>query len=158
MPTDAPQIRRARGEDADEVAALLRRVREQNRGTIPPGVHPLSAMVVWARETLIPQYDVWVADRGGVIVAVLVLGRPDWIEHLYVDASATGQGLGARFVELAKTELGGAIQLWTFQRNEGARRFYERHGFEAVQETDGDNEEGEPDVRYLFAPAGVAPC
>jgi hypothetical protein len=31
-----------------------------------------------------------------------------------------------------------------------ARRFYERHGFVAEATTDGDNEEGAPDVRYRW--------
>ena len=35
------------------------------------------------------------------------------------------------------------------QRNAGARRFYERNSFVAVEFTDGNgNEEREPDVRY----------
>jgi len=34
------------------------------------------------------------------------------------------------------------LSLWTFQQNLRARRFYERHGFVVVTETDGaDNEE-----------------
>ncbi|WP_298279395.1 hypothetical protein [uncultured Bradyrhizobium sp.] len=42
-------------------------------------------------------------------------------------------------------------QLWTFQRNARARRFYEARGFVAVEQTDGSrNEEQEPDVRYLW--------
>ena len=41
------------------------------------------------------------------------------------------------------------LRLYTFARNEGARRFYERHGFVAVAFGDGSgNQEGEPDVRY----------
>ena len=41
------------------------------------------------------------------------------------------------------------VKLWTFQRNAGARRFYERNGFVAVEFGDGTgNEEREPDVRY----------
>jgi hypothetical protein len=41
------------------------------------------------------------------------------------------------------------VRLWCFQANSGARRFYERHGFVAVEFTDGhDNEEGCPDVLY----------
>jgi len=41
------------------------------------------------------------------------------------------------------------LQLWTFQANREARRFYERHGFTAVEETDGTtNEERLPDMRY----------
>ena len=43
------------------------------------------------------------------------------------------------------------FSLWTFQQNLRARRFYERHGFVAVEETDGlGNEERAPDVRYLW--------
>lgn len=32
----------------------------------------------------------------------------------------------------------------------GARRFYERHGFVVVDATEGDNEEGAPDVCYQW--------
>jgi hypothetical protein len=46
------------------------------------------------------------------------------------------------------------LQLWTFQRNTAARRFYGRLGFVAVEQTDGSrNEEDEPDVRYRWQPA-----
>jgi putative acetyltransferase len=38
------------------------------------------------------------------------------------------------------------LSLWTFQANEGARRFYAREGFAEVRMTEGDNEEGLPDV------------
>ena len=44
------------------------------------------------------------------------------------------------------------MQLWAFQSNTGALRFYERHGFVAVEETDGDNEERAPDVRMVWRP------
>ena len=38
-------------------------------------------------------------------------------------------------------------------RNEGARRFYERHGLELAELTDGGaNEEREPDARYDYRP------
>ncbi len=33
-----------------------------------------------------------------------------------------------------------------------ARRLYERHGFVAVEETDDDNVERAPDVRYTWRP------
>jgi ribosomal protein S18 acetylase RimI-like enzyme len=45
------------------------------------------------------------------------------------------------------------LQLWVFQKNVGARRFYERHGFRLVELTDGaGNEENEPDARYEWRP------
>jgi hypothetical protein len=41
------------------------------------------------------------------------------------------------------------LELWTFQRNANARRFYETHGFRCARLTDGrDNEEHEPDALY----------
>lgn len=147
---DEPVIRRAHLDESEACADLMWRVRQQSLGSIPQGRHPLDDMRTWMRDVVMTRQEVWVAERAGSLVGLLVLGRPDWIEHLYVDASATGQGLGARFVALARAELPGPIQLWTFQSNLGAGRFYERQGFEAVEWTDGDNEEGAPDVRYVF--------
>ena len=55
---------------------------------------------------------------------------------------------------------GGSRQLWTFQDNARARRFYEARGFVAEEFTDGaGNEEKTPDVRYVWpgrAAAGLA--
>lgn len=135
------------------MADLFLQVRTENAATIPPMVHGAADVRRWATERLLPAYDVWVADRDGDLVGFMALGRPDWIEQLYVRADAGGQGLGGRLVDLAKRELGGPVQLWTFQSNTGARRFYARHGFAEVEQTDGDNEEGAPDVRLLFRPA-----
>ena len=146
------ELRRARLDEADELAELMFVVRQHNVGAIPPSVHPLDDMRRWMRDVAFTAYEIWVADDGDRLVGFLALSRPDWLEHLYVHPASTGQGLGSRFVELAKQELGGAVQLWTFQSNVGAHRFYERHGFVPVEWTDGDNEEQAPDVRYLFTP------
>lgn len=44
-----------------------------------------------------------------------------------------------------------SLQLWTFQKNDGGRRFCEARGFVAVDVTDGArNEEREPDVLYRW--------
>ena len=43
------------------------------------------------------------------------------------------------------------LDLWVFQRNEQARRFYEHQGFKLVELTDGSaNAERMPDVRYRW--------
>ena len=56
---------------------------------------------------------------------------------------------------LAKALRPGGLELYTFQVNTGARRFYERHGFRVVDLDDGArNEEGQPDVRYRWLPVG----
>lgn len=62
-----------------------------------------------------------------------------------------GLGLGSAMVERAKASMPQAVQLWTFQSNTAVHRFYERHGFVAVESTDGSqNEERAPDVRYQW--------
>lgn len=61
-------------------------------------------------------------------------------------------GLGSRLLDVAKTVYLEGLDLWTFAANTGARRFYERHGFVATESTEGDNEEGSPDVRYHRPP------
>ncbi len=55
--------------------------------------------------------------------------------------------------EVAKRRRPEGFRLWVFQKNEGARRFYERHGFRLVELTDGSrNEEREPDALYEWTP------
>lgn len=153
-PTDEITVRRAVPADSDRLADLVWRVRRQSAetGSIPPSLHLPHDLRTWMNQRVLPRQEVWVALDEDRYVGVLVLARPDRLEHIYVDASHTGHGLGSRLVGLAKRELGGDVQLWTFQSNHGAQRFYEQHGFVAVETTDGDNEEGEPDVRYLFRP------
>ena len=143
-------LRPALSQNSDAVADLLWRVRQQSLDCIPAPVHSLEEMRRWMRAVAFVEYDVWLAEATEVLAGFMALRYPDWLEHLYIDAAATGAGLGSRLVDLAKSELGGRVQLWTFASNLGAQRFYERHGFVAVQRTDGDNEEGRPDIRYLY--------
>ncbi len=150
--TPVGRLRPARSDESDAAADLLWRVRQQSLGAIPAPVHSLEDMRRWMRAVAFEEYDVWVAAAKGELAGLMALRQPDWLEHLYIDSAFTGQGLGSRFVELAKQELSGGVQLWTFQSNVRARCFYERHGFVPVQWTDGDNEEREPDVRYVFTP------
>ena len=79
--------------------------------------------------------------------------RSPGLEQLYVRRPWTGRGIGSRLLAVAKERRPDGLQLWTFQVNAGARRFYERHGFVVVEMTDGSaNEERQPDVRYAWNP------
>jgi len=103
--------------------------------------------------------EVWVAvDTGALagqpgLVGVLVLDG-EWIDQLYVLPGRTGEGVGARLLEVAKHRRREGLRLWTFQTNTGALRFYRRHGFVEVTRTDGaENEERAPDVLMRWLPA-----
>jgi GNAT superfamily N-acetyltransferase len=94
---------------------------------------------------LFPSCEIWGAERGLDLLGVIAF-RADWIEQLYVLPVAQGQGIGSRLLDIAKSACG-ELSLWTFQKNVGARRFYQVHGFAVVTETDGSgNEEKEPDM------------
>jgi ribosomal protein S18 acetylase RimI-like enzyme len=94
----------------------------------------------------------WVAEASGRVVGLMVLDEAG-IDQLYVDPAMLGRGIGSRLVAIAKTERPSGLGLYTFQVNDRARRFYERHGFVATWFGDGSaNEEGQPDVRYEWRP------
>ena len=75
------------------------------------------------------------------------------LSHLYVRPDAIGTGVGHALFEHVTTRRPDGFDLWVFQQNERARRFYERHGATPVEYGDGSgNEEGVPDVRYEWRP------
>ncbi len=151
MNSSEPVIRRAVASDAPEVAEVWLR----SFTAALPGVrraHDDDAVHNWFAHVVVPQYETWVAVADGAVTGLLVLDGAE-LEQLYLDPSRRGRGLGDRFVDLAKQRRPAGLGLWTFQVNGPARRFYERHGFTAVEHTDGlRNEEQEPDVRYTWQP------
>jgi GNAT superfamily N-acetyltransferase len=138
------------------VADLWLRSRYASIPAIPPPVHRDDDVRDWFSSIVLPRGEVWVIEADGGLVALLVL-EGAWIEQLYVDPERTGQGLGSRLVERAKELRPRGLELWTFQSNTAARRFYERHGFVAIETTEGANEEGAPDVHYRW-PVATPPA
>ena len=115
-----------------------------------PPAHPDAEVRDWVAHHLLPTTETWLAEADGHVVAFLSLAD-GWVEQLYVAPEWTGRGIGSGLMRLAKERQPGGLQLWTFQVNRGARRFYERHGFAVAEETDGaGNEERQPDVRYVW--------
>ena len=101
------------------------------------------------RERVFTGCQVHGAFEGGALAGIIAF-RSDWIDQLYVLPEAQGCGVGSELLQVAKRAFD-CLQLWTFQRNLSARRFYDARGFALVEETDGArNEEKEPDARYLW--------
>ena len=146
-------LRRAGRGDAPGVADVLIRSRRAAAGAIPAAVHSDVEIREWIRTVVIPEREVWLAvSADGEALAVLVLDE-GWVDQLYVDPAWTGQGLGSRLIELAKSRRPAGLQLWTFTGNIRAQRFYARHGFVVAEATDGSgNEEKAPDIRLVWAP------
>ncbi|WP_306367946.1 GNAT family N-acetyltransferase [Nocardiopsis sp. CC223A] len=144
-------LRRAEAADAEAMAEVWLRSFAAALPTVRRA-HDDEAVRSWFAHVVVPERESWVCTADHRVVGLLVLDG-DTLDQLYLDPEWRGRGLGDRLVRLALRRRPQGLELWTFQVNTAARRFYERHGFTAVEETDGSrNEEREPDVRYVRRP------
>jgi putative acetyltransferase len=163
------RLRQARPEEARAIADLIR----SSKAAAMPWLavpHTAEEDRNWVASVLLPEQDVWLvttaagnstegnptaADQteGDRIVGVLAL-TPGHLEQLYIATDHQGAGVGRILLDHAKRLHPRGLELWAFQRNARARRFYEAAGFVPAQFTDGAaTEEREPDVRYVWRQA-----
>jgi ribosomal protein S18 acetylase RimI-like enzyme len=118
-----------------------------------PLAHTDDQVRAWIREAVVAGGRTWVAiDADAAVVGMMVVAPGD-LDQLYVHPDRLGQGIGRQMLDVARAESPAGLELYTFQVNERARRFYERNGFRAEWFGDGSaNEEGQPDVRYVWRP------
>jgi len=75
--------------------------------------------------------SLWVYDDGTVKGFIRIEHQE--IHKLFVEPVLQGRGIGTALLEFAVRECG-ANALWALQKNTGAIRFYERHGFRLTGE------------------------
>jgi GNAT superfamily N-acetyltransferase len=115
-----------------------------------PILHTAEEDRAFIRTVVLSQCVVTVVEDPSGIVSFLARHEQE-IRLLYTRPDVIGRGAGSLLLETAKACGVDTLELWCFQANHGARRFYERHGFKAIAFTDGrDNEEKTPDVRYRW--------
>ena len=145
------QLRPAEPNDAERVADILI---DSRRTFLPfaPSAHTEEEVREWVRAILLPSGGVTLAVEDRETVGVLAISQTEgvtWLDQLYLDPEYIGRGIGTIMLENLLQNIQEPLRLYTFQENQGARRFYERHGFQAIQFTNGeDNEEQCPDVLY----------
>jgi len=135
--SDQATISRVHAEARDGMAYLPR---------IPDDVRPTLGRRImdWS--------EVWIAEAEDGTSGFVGL-REDVVTHLYVEPAAQNRGLGSALLDHAKSLRPNRLELWVFQKNDGARRLYERLGFRLVRLTNGaDNMEREPDALYEWRP------
>lgn len=151
MTSSGLSIRRLDLHDTDAAARVHRAAFDHALPWLT-GLHTPAEDRWFYRERMFKTCTLWGAFNGDTMIGVIAF-RDDWIEQLYVLSEAQGQGVGTKLLEVAK-RASEQLQLWTFQRNARARRFYEARGFVLTEQTDGaGNEEKEPDARYLWTRA-----
>lgn len=144
------RVRLARDEDSDSVGDVY--VSSFAGLRYLPRVHTDAERRAWIKDVVLREQEVWVAECEGRVVGFAALSER-MLELLYVHPAEQDRGVGTALLERAKERRPEGFRLWVFQKNAGARRFYERRGCRVVALTDGsENEEREPDALYEWRP------
>ena len=142
-------IRRATATDADETTAVFSAALKSM--AFFPKLHTDREHRVFVCRFILED-ETWIALGDGRVIGLACI-EGDRLAHLYVDPAHHNRGAGTALLYHVKVQRPNGFDLWTFQANTGARRFYERHGLTAIEFTDGSrNEEQLPDVRYAWSP------
>jgi GNAT superfamily N-acetyltransferase len=143
-------VRRAAASDADEIANVY--YASFRLLTFLPMLHTLEEYRWFVSNVTMKECEVTVAEDESGIVAFLALARrEEEVRLLYMRPDRIGMGAGTQLIDTAKASDVDALELWCFQANARARRFYEARGFHVIRFTDGaDNEEQMPDIRYRW--------
>ena len=145
-------VLRRLGWDEMDQAAIVHRKAFDDRLPWLAGLHTPAEDRAFFQSRVFAGCEVWGAINRELVGFIAF--REGWVDQLYVLPQWQGRGWGQALLQTAKAA-STSLQLWTFQRNMPARRFYERQGFVAVQETDGSgNDEREPDILYRWQKGG----
>ncbi len=152
-PTDDVTVRLATSEDAEALADLYSDARRAAVPQMPPAMHTDEEhRGYYARQLAEAEVMVWVAECGGERLG-FAMCTPTFLDGLYVRPDLTGQGVGSLLLDVVEATHPDGYELWVFESNAGARRFYERRGLVEVERTDGaGNEEKAPDIRMAWRP------
>ncbi|MFF9628071.1 GNAT family N-acetyltransferase [Streptomyces fradiae] len=146
---ETPCVRRATAADGEAVTAVFLASRA---AALPylPRLHSDEQTRAWIESVVLPGSTVWVAELGDPAEVVGFAALDGTVlDHLYLRPDVRRRGIGTALLETVREASPGRLSLHVFQRNTGARAFYERHGFLAGEFDDGSrNEENEPDVTY----------
>ena len=145
-------IRFAEEADAAVIARIHMTSRSATMPYLPPQKRDHEQVTQWVRDVLLRQRSVWVAVRDAEIMGYAALDD-DMLEHLYLRPDVLRQGIGTLLLDEVRRHSPDGVSLHVFAQNTGARAFYQRHGFDIVDISDGDrNMENLPDMTLRWTP------
>jgi len=111
--------------------------------------HTLADARNFFRTKVLSACDVLVATRADRLLGMLAMEAP-WIRHFAVFPEYQRQGFGSALLRRAQERSPRELRLFTFQRNDKGRAFYQKHGFTAIAFGVSPAPELEPDVEYRW--------
>jgi GNAT superfamily N-acetyltransferase len=141
-------LRYATAADANEVAEVFSA--SFRLLSFLPILHSVAEDRWFIANVIFKDCEVVVAEDDSGIVSFLAR-QAEEVRLLYTRPDRIGRGAGTQLIAEAKKSGVDVLELWCFQANTRARRFYEKRGFRAIRFTDGaNNEEKMPDIRYRW--------
>jgi putative acetyltransferase len=137
--------------ESDLVGALVRvwRAAREEHLRFLSDLHDADEDRAYLSGVVMPANEVWVAEIESQVTGFIAF-HDGWVNHLYVAPRFQDRGVGTELLSIARRE-NVTLQLWAFEVNEPAIRFYKRHGFRVVERTRGaSNEAKRPDVRMRW--------
>ncbi|MFJ5790977.1 GNAT family N-acetyltransferase [Lysinibacillus sp. NPDC093197] len=131
-------------EFAEQTVAMWRDSKEQAIGQ--KEMHSVENHIYFLNHILPEQFQIDLAFIENTVVGMIAYNMSE-ISQLYIHLSYQGLGIGQTLLDRAKAHSSGKLTLYTFEVNDKAQRFYEKHGFKIIGRGH-ENEENLPDILY----------
>ena len=137
---------------AEETVLMWRKSKEEAIGQAE--MHTIEDQVHYLNAVLSSYNKIYLAIDASTnsIVGMLACNQTE-VNQLYIHSDYQGKGLGTRLLEIAKSNSGGTLTLYTFEVNHKAQQFYEKHGFQVIGRGY-ENEENLDDIKYQWTMDG----
>lgn len=109
-------------------------------------IHSFENHIYFLNHILPEQFQIDLALMDEQVVGVIAYNEKE-INQLYIHIDYQGIGIGRTLLDKVKAQSSGRLTLYTFEINENAQRFYEKHGFKIIGRGH-ENEENLPDIQY----------
>jgi ribosomal protein S18 acetylase RimI-like enzyme len=109
-------------------------------------IHSVENHVYFLNHILPEQFQIELALIDEKVVGMIAYNESE-INQLYIDIDYQGIGIGQTLINKVKDKSSGKLTLYTFEVNESAQRFYEKHGFKVIGRGH-ENEENLSDIQY----------
>ena len=109
-------------------------------------IHSVENHVYFLNYILPEQFQIELALIDEKVVGMIAYNESE-INQLYIHIDYQGIGIGQTLINKVKDKSSGKLTLYTFEVNESAQRFYEKHGFKAIGRGH-ENEENLSDIQY----------